>query len=126
VGSVDFSKTTRLKEVVFRLGGTLDVQIDIALKTLTSKHRDLQRVSIHIPIRAPSIDDPVAIRGAVDKQWMDLDRALIRLWETNAIPTQVIYTTEEGKEEGREYIGGMLPEMTKRGILEAVDGRDLA
>jgi len=129
VGSVDFFKTTRLKEVVFRLGGTLDVQTTIALETLTSEHRDLQRVSIHIPIKAPSIDDPVnmrqVIRGAVDKQWMDLDRVLIQLWETNAIPTQVIYTTEEGKKEGREYIGALLPEMTKRGILEVVDRRDL-
>ncbi|KAF9789268.1 hypothetical protein BJ322DRAFT_528919 [Thelephora terrestris] len=49
VGSVDLSKATRLREVVFWLEEAYDVWIAMALKTLRYKHSDLQKVKIHFP-----------------------------------------------------------------------------
>ncbi|KAF9789223.1 hypothetical protein BJ322DRAFT_1017929 [Thelephora terrestris] len=91
----------------------------MALKTLTYKHSDLQKVSIYMDHYC---GEPSNVRQAIGEeiynQWMDLDRVLVRLWESNAIPTQIIYTTSRGKEAGHEYVRGLLPEMTKRGIGE--------
>ena len=82
-GSVDFSKAINLKEGVFRLEYTNDVWTAMALKTLTSEHKDFQKVSIHISIHPSPEDEPDNIRETIGekiyKQWMDLDRVLVQL-----------------------------------------------
>lgn len=58
-------------------------------------------------------------------QWMDLDRVLIRLWESNAIHTQVTYCAEVEGGMACQYIGSLFPEMRERGLVEMVYDTDL-
>lgn len=127
-GSIDFSKATRLKEVEFNLTQIEVVWIAMALKTLTYKNRDLREILLHIFVESSPEDEPDNVRepigDEVHKQWVDLDQVLVQLWESNAIHTKVIYPTRREEEETREYIGTLLPEMVRRGIVEMMDKHD--
>ncbi|KAF9789287.1 hypothetical protein BJ322DRAFT_1041768 [Thelephora terrestris] len=128
-GPVNFPKAIKLKEVVFRLGRIIDVWTVLALETLTSNHRALEKVAIHIHVWTPLVDEAAGsmegMRGVIHHQWMHLDRILVRLWESHAVSTQVIYSTRGTKNGRLEYIGGLLPEVMKRGMVEVVDHRDV-
>lgn len=52
---------------------------------------------------------------------MNVDHSLVRLWESHAIRTRATYSTVRGKETVCEYIMGLLPEGTKRGIIKLVN-----
>jgi len=88
----------------------------MALQTITSNHRDLQQILIYVPFHPASIGSQ-----ETDRQWMDLDHHLIQLWESHAIRTKVIYSVAREEKVVCGYIRGLLPEMTKRGIIELVD-----
>lgn len=88
----------------------------MGLKTLTPDHRDLRQISFYIPVDDPASDGERA--EEIHRQWVDLDRLLVRLWELNRFHTRVIHSAR-GKEGGvRERLERLLPEMTKRGIVE--------
>ena len=94
----------------------------MALETVTLKHRDLQQISIHLPPSTLLLGDPVKIRQTVGEeiysQWVKLDHTLVRLGESHAIRTKVIYDAVNGEEAGVcECIEGLLPETTKRGVV---------
>ena len=118
VGSINFSKAIGLKEVVFRFNEIGDVWTAMALKTLTSEHTHLQKVSIHTPIDG-SVRE--ATRDDIYERWMDLDCVLVKLWESNGIDTQVFYSTDQ-EEGAHEYMCGLLPEAMKRGIFGMMYG----
>jgi hypothetical protein len=117
VAYIDFSRATRLKAVAFQLEDLSDVSAVMALKTLTSDHRDLQEITICLPE-----DDSVYDRqktGEVHRQWVDLDFFLARLWKLNAFLPWLIYMTGE-EEEASELAVWLLPEMTKRRVVKLV------
>jgi len=116
--SFDLSRLTKLRQVVFRFHRHYPTWITMALKTITPKHRDI-RVSLHIPIYPGHV--AYSPEDEVGRQWVDLDHALIRLWESHGVRTRVVYSSGDEKEEAREYIGELLPEVTRRGIVELVD-----
>ena len=123
VSSINLSKATSLGEVGFRLLDPSDVWAGSTLKTLTPNHKDLRRISIHMTIpehanlqRIFNID--------ICNLWTDLDRTLIQLWESNAILTRVTYAAGGEKTEARRFVEQLLPEMTRRGIVELVDCSD--
>ena len=126
--SIDFSEATKLKEVVFRL--TTDrlpvTWIITALQTITSKHRDLRQISIHVRHASFPIADPANVRKIVGEvsyiQWMDLDRLLVQFWESRTVRPRIVYYAAEGQKEAMwECIGSLLPQITERGIIELVD-----
>ena len=127
-GSIDLSKAIRLKEVAFWSRKPGDVWAAMALKTLTPEHADLRRVVIHIVIGPFPGDERVDTRKEIGEeiyeQWMDLDRVLVHLWESNAIRARVVYKTEGTGKVAYEYIEGLLPEMTTRGLVEMVAHAD--
>jgi len=101
----------------------------MALKTITSGHRDLQRISIDISYDVTLIADPTDVRQTVVEEicgeWMELDRLLVHFWESCAIRAKITYKTEEWeKEVARGYMGSLLPETTARGIVELVNLRE--
>ena len=51
--------------------------------------------------------------------WLDLDRLLIQLWESNSTRPGVRYscTSENEKREAIDCVPYLLPEITKRGIV---------
>jgi hypothetical protein len=112
---------------IFLCEGFEDVWITVALKTLTSRHANFQKVAIHTPIpaRLSPVDEPLDVKktigGELYSQWMDLDCILVQLWESHAIRLQVICSTGGEEKVAREFVEGLLPEMTKRGRLELVN-----
>ena len=94
----------------------------LALQTITSEHKDLQQISIHVPHPLHSVTDPSSTRQIVGeemyRQWMDLDRILIQFWELRGISPTIMYSAAEIEEKGA--MGVLLPEITKRGITELV------
>jgi len=98
--------------------------IVMALQTITSKHQDLQRITIHTPYEYhPSVREPVNLRNVAGearyKQWMVLDDLLVRLLESHAIPTKVTHGTENNKKklEMCEHIRSLLPKIAERGTI---------
>jgi len=127
-GPIDLSKATKLKDVVFNCRSLSSEWAAEALETITSRHRDLQRISIHIPdLFSQTFDeDGVTIEWGIGPdpgmQWLDLDRALARFWDSHSIrPTVVHPWTKNQKEEMRNWVGGLLPEVMKRGIIDLVE-----
>ena len=117
--SFDFSNTTKLREVKFRFDATC-AYITGSLKTITSKHKDLQRIIIHTPINSPYWDD-VPFGRLTQSQRVDLDLNLVQLWELHGVRTKATYGGMiEDKEATCKLLETILPEMTKRGSLELV------
>lgn len=119
--SVDLSKAKRLKDVVFRPGsGSRNVEwVNMALQTITPEHRDLQRISIrlsYLTLFGANVDGG---QEATSRQWSDLDHLLVQLWNSRSIRPRVVCTRPEGEVGDVETrIGCLLPEMTKRGVVD--------
>ena len=112
---IDLSKVARLKDVTLHFEDLSVAWVASTLKTITSGHRDLREVSIKglAPINAAAVEDDM--RG----EWVNLERTLIQLWESHAICAKVKYYSGKG-EESRELMEDLLPETTRRGIVELV------
>jgi hypothetical protein len=118
---IDLSKAIKLKDVAFHPDPWGIEWVVTALQTITPKHRDLRQISIHIPYRltiaydggsaTQSIGDPVY------EQWLGLDRLLVQLWESHSIRPRIVPMM---KEDLRDCAGCLLPEITKRGIIDLV------
>ena len=92
--SIDFSNATRLKEITFHLEELEEVSITLALETLTSRHKDLRKITIDIPDY--SSGQFVQISEETYSQWMVLDHILVQLRELNAVRIHVQCVSEDG------------------------------
>jgi hypothetical protein len=114
---IDLSKTIKLKDLVFRLDSWTVGWMATTLRTITSNHRDFRLLKIRIPYCPAFLTDDANTRQHVGEanyiQWLDIDRLLIRLWESRAVRPQVICTTAN-------CLGYLLPEVTKSGIVDFV------
>ena len=85
--------------------------ISTALKTITVEHKNFRE--IFTSIRFDFIPS-VARSPEVCRPWMDLDHLLFRLSESHGAGVMVKYYSDK-KKEALEFIGGVLPEMARRG-----------
>ena len=95
----------------------------MGLETIKSTHKDLREVKIIIPFLSTPIDE--GFNGAVYIQWVDLDRVLVRLWQSYPVRVKLVYTARGGPEaveRAREFIKKLLPETMKGGVIGLVDG----
>jgi hypothetical protein len=127
--SVNLSEATELEEVAFRFDGNCLKWVTSTLKTITSNHRNFQRVVICVPLsffdNGLSLELKVGenVREETYLLWTDLDRVLVGLWESRRVRTEVV--VREGKEELlREGLTVLLPEMTRREAIELRAGSD--
>ncbi|KAF9642424.1 hypothetical protein BDM02DRAFT_3124560, partial [Thelephora ganbajun] len=128
--SIDLSRATKLKEAVFRPETLHVIWLVLALQTITSEQRYLHQISIHVHFHPSFIDDPANLRQTVRediyREWADLDRILVRLWESYRICPRVVYSVASDRKEMMcRRIGSLLPEITERGIIELVDSVEL-
>ena len=86
-----------------------------ALRTIKSK--TLQYITIH-PATVLTIEDPV------HQEWQDLDRLLVQFWALHPIRLQVTYGIKEGGIDLRDHIPTLLPELTRRGLVDLVAASD--
>ena len=121
--SIDLSKAKKLKNVTFLSKSQSVDWIAAALQTITPKHRDLRRISIHVLFDPALTTIGANIAEIVGEQilgqWLDLDRLLVQLWESRSIRPTVITMTLGGEQrDTRNCIGCLLPESTTRGIID--------
>lgn len=112
--------------MVFRLNSRKVEWVTLALQTVGHEHRDLQRISInaHPALTiTPSSSYPdigQAIGEGTIGQWLDLDRLLVHLQESRSIRTRIVRPRRRSKSGTVDYIGDLLPEITKKGMIELV------
>ena len=101
----------------------------MALQTITPKHQDLRQIMIWLSYYLTLCGVGTEVRWTVGVakygQWLDLDCLLVRLWESHSIRPKVIVPTKRAdqKKNMRGGIGSLLPETTKRGIIDFVECR---
>jgi len=123
-GLLDLSTATNLHNLVFR-PKFLDAEwITIALQTITSEHRDLQQILIHLPYSLTMFGMDVGrfVGEATCRGWLDLDRLLVQLWESCSVcpKLECVRLGLTWWPGTKYYIGCLFPEMTKRGIVDPV------
>ena len=115
------SKATGLKDTFFRLTPQSVGSVTATFQIITPEHRDLRQISFGIPhdltIAGPSADVRQIVGETIYRQWLGLDRLLTQLWESHSIRLKAVYMTRMGQDM-RDDIGRLMPEITKRGILE--------
>jgi len=81
----------------------------VSLQTVGSKN--LQQITIH--------PHPTALTGTeVRQEWQNLDHLLVRFWTSHSIRPRILY---KGGRETRDHASSMLPELTRRGLVDLVD-----
>ena len=63
------------------------------------------------------------IRDNPGTQWLDLDRLLVQFWVSRSIRPKIVYPGN-ATEIMKDWIVCLLPEITKRGIVDLVKGPD--
>jgi hypothetical protein len=96
------------------------------LGTITSKHKDFELVSIHLPFFPEDIvpvDSTQNVEDETYSEWIALDRAFVRLWELLPIRVVAIWTVGSNEAKVTEeqlwcFLKRSWPEATKKGILD--------
>jgi len=100
-----------------------------ALRTITTDHRNLRRVLVHVPCLScgPATivnrASPAHIGHAIGEigrgQWSEFDHLLAQLWESRSIRPEVLYYKYP---DGTDCccVNSSLPEVTRRGIVDLV------
>ena len=120
-----------------------------ALKKITSERRVLQQISFHVFF---NLDEPEDVRLAVGEEiyqeWMDLDSMLVRICQSHTCHVKAVLSFRRkwrklmqqspeivdgyidnmkgSTEKTHKYINGLLPEMTKGGLIDVVRPEYLA
>ena len=114
--SINLSKATRLKDMVFRVESRSIEWVTMTLQTITPEHRDLQQISICVPYYLTLFEVGANVRQTIGElicgHWLGLDHLLVQFWESRLIRPRVGCT---------DCIGSLLPEITRRGIMDLVE-----
>ena len=113
-GSIDLSTAMKLKKLVFQCRRPTVKWVTESLQTAESK--DLERITVR--------PDPDAfefrITGLDRRGWHDLDRLLVQFWDSHSIRPRVTYEAETRRRDIRHYAPSLLPELTRRGLVDLV------
>lgn len=114
-----------LKKATFRVNPESIGWVTKALQTITPEHRDLQGISIRIHrglvLGGVGPDTVQSLGEAISRRWLDLDRLLVKFWEFRSIRPGVGCRGLGDKQRDMDYcIGYLLPEITKRGLVDPV------
>jgi len=112
--SFDLSTATKLKEdLVFRCAQPNVQWVTRALQSIKSK--DLERITL---LPSPFIFR--TIQEADYQEWWDLDRLLVQFRTSCSNCPKVVYDVGLGEKDLRGYAGSVLPELTRRGLVDVV------
>ena len=87
----------------------------MTLQTVESKN--LRRITIYLYTVTP--ED--TMEETVRKQWLDLDRLLVQFWTSRSIRPRLMHRSDKGGEDIRDRVPSLLPELTRRGLLDLVE-----
>ena len=125
--SIDLTEATKLGDVLFDSFSSWNVEwMTLTLQTITPNHRNLRQISIYLDYDYDWVQDVREAIGEAVCEWLALDRVLVQLWESYSIRSKIKYSRvwrrekREEKEVG-EFVGCLLPETTKKGIIDLVE-----
>ena len=128
LGLVDLSKATELKNVVF-VPGSNPRWISLTLQTITHNHTNPQRVSVMadgvlLSLEFIRLNPMPAARETFHRGWLELDHLLTQLCESHLIHAETLYRRFYlmGEEKARSSVESLLPELTKRGLVNQYEG----
>jgi len=119
--SIDLSKATKLRDVVFRLGSWNVNWVTRALRTVTPEPSDLRQISIrvahHLTPSAVGTDPRQTFGEGIFGQWAELDGPLVQFWESRSVRSNVVcLTLNEAKPGTKDFMERLLPLSTAMGI----------
>ena len=83
----------------------------------TANFENLQQIAI-----CPSDTVPGSpIEETVRRELQDLDHMLVQFWTSYSIRPQVMYDQLEGGEDMRDRVPDLLPELSRRGLVDFVE-----
>jgi len=115
--SLDLSKATKLKYLVFVRMEPSVQWITTALQTVKSKN--IQDITIY-PFGAL----PETIEEADYQEWRDLDRLLVQFGASHSIRPRIMYVVGMRGKDMRNYVSSLLPELTRRGLVNLAEAAD--
>jgi len=81
----------------------------------TVKSMNLQSITIHLTTGVLQM-----LRKVADREWNDVDQLLVQFWTSHSIRPQVVYVTGIRGEDMRDYAPSLLPQLTRRGLVDLV------
>ena len=118
--SFDLSKATKLRDVVFR---PKLLRVDLRSRSshqnigIFDKSRSMSLPTLPI-FASMEMSGTSLKKGFLSSGWtLDLDHTLVHLWESLSICTNVIWPSEKWNGILGNYLGCLLPEMAKRGMV---------
>ena len=91
----------------------------MTIKTIKSKN--LQQITIFSYTRTSLSGQ---IRDAVLQGWQGLDHLLVQLWTSHSVRLKIMYRRDEGEDEARGLAQTLLPEFTRRGVIDMAKMND--
>ena len=64
---------------------------------------------------------PNSVEEMVRQEWQDLDHLLVQFRTSRSILVGIVCDVEVREEDLRDYIPGLLPELTRRGLVDVVE-----
>jgi len=88
----------------------------------TTKSGNLQRISLELPPPNPVLNGAAHLE-MIRQEWADLDHVLVQFWVSRSLRPKVIYEPGTEEDELMDRVARLLPELTKRGIIDLVEYR---
>ena len=125
-GSINLSKATKLKDIVFRCKELSSEWINTTLRTIAPEHRNLQQISIYIPCISSYWSDHSIVSVSLPlQQWSNLDRLLVQFWEFRSTRSRAVCSrTRRGSATAADWTRYFVPELVERGIFGPVDAEE--
>ena len=111
VPSLDLSKATKLRDIVFRCKNSGVQRVTAALHTIEPKN--IEQISLEL--------SHYIFWRTVHQEWLDLDSLLVRFWTLHSLRLKVTYESRRGWGDRRETVARLLPEVMRRGIADLVE-----
>lgn len=123
-GLIDLSKATKLRDATFEF--RRPQWVSDTLRTITPSNGNLQQISLGAPyviftLSFRSVDPatlPRVLGETTYREWLELDRLLVLLWETHSIRLKILYlgSFRVDRPSARKCMDSLFPEVTTRGI----------
>lgn len=125
-GLIDLSKATKLRDATFEF--RRPQWVSDTLRTIAPSNGNLQQISLSAPyviftLSFRSVDPatlPRVLGETTCREWLELDRLLVLLWETHSIRLKILYlgSFRVDRPSARKCMDSLFPEVTTRGIAD--------
>ena len=112
IPSLDLSEATKLKDLEFHCCRSTQW---VTTMVRTAKSGSLQKIAV-----ISSAATAIRIEEEVYWEWQDLDHLLLQLWTSRSIRPKVVYKRGRREDGTGDVVSRLLPELTKRGVVEVV------